>query len=373
MADAEVRDLSERLAREEAARLAAEAEAGQGEKAHDMLENTVSRLTAARKTIKEKEWELVDARRRADHLDRERMTQDRRIRELETALERHAERQNEAERRCSEAHVEADAEAAQQRGELRRQLAAAELARDGAQAEAAAAAARLEEARTDSQRQMADLEARVAESQAQLAESQAAQEELERRLRSMERPRVKSRHSAAHGGSLDNRGASASPDPAEDRARPREGANVPEPARQSGAGLPRPGFGLAAASRGPPAAIRTRRSKAGSGEAGEAVGGAREDADAGPRAAASTPQRERAEPSRQSGAGLPRAGFGMAARQPPRVSKGGLPRSASADLDKTDAQAEALSRPTSMASMPMDLKSLGKLLAGSGVMNKNKA
>jgi len=104
-AEAEVNSLCERLSREEAGRLAAEAEAGQGEKAHDVLEGTVAKLTAARKTIKEKEWELNDARRRAETLERERTTQERRIRDLETALERHVRAQSEAERRCSAAQI----------------------------------------------------------------------------------------------------------------------------------------------------------------------------------------------------------------------------------------------------------------------------
>lgn len=355
--EAEVRSLSDRLSREEAGRLAAEAEAGQGEKAHDMLEGTVSRLTAARKTIKDQEWELTVSRRRNEDMQRERTLQEKRIRDLETALERHVRAQSEAERRVSEAISEADAEAAQQRGDLRRQLATTELARDGAQAEAAAASMREKEAekqvaelqhqldasklahqeaqteavqecdnlrvllsaaeaqlaqaqadradqeektRASTERQIAELEAQLSEKQEQLAESNSAKDHLDQQFQ----------RCIAH--IADRQAAEESRDSDEHRRRP----------------------------------------------------------------ATQTPQRER--PARQSGAGLPRAGFGMGAARPPpavRRSKGGLQHSASDQgiEAESESQSSSLARPSPQKSMPMDLKSLGKLLAGSGVMNKGNA
>lgn len=58
--------------------------------AADAAESAAVRLTAARKTIKEKEWELVEARTRVEQLERERARQDQRLRQLETVAQRAA-------------------------------------------------------------------------------------------------------------------------------------------------------------------------------------------------------------------------------------------------------------------------------------------
>ena len=52
------------------------------------MENTLSRLTAARKSLKEREWELGEARRRLEKLEEERDENIKRNRLLETRLER---------------------------------------------------------------------------------------------------------------------------------------------------------------------------------------------------------------------------------------------------------------------------------------------
>mmetsp|Transcript_78579 Transcript_78579/g.199980 ORF Transcript_78579/g.199980 Transcript_78579/m.199980 type:complete len:504 (-) Transcript_78579:91-1602(-) len=54
----------------------------------DLLDGAASRLTQASKTIKDKEWELVQARQKVDQLEQDRTRQDHRIRELETMLSR---------------------------------------------------------------------------------------------------------------------------------------------------------------------------------------------------------------------------------------------------------------------------------------------
>lgn len=174
-AKAEVRSLGERAAREEAARIAAESDAARGEQVHELLESTMSRLSAARKALKEREMELEAARQRADRLERDRLQQDQKLRQLESIVQRETWARNEAERRVSEARSEADAEAAQQRGELRRRLSVAELALGEANEELVNTEQRGDEARANVERRYELLEA-------DLAESRREREELERRL-----------------------------------------------------------------------------------------------------------------------------------------------------------------------------------------------
>lgn len=88
VANAEVCSQRDRASRAEIAQVNAEADVGQGEKANEMLEGTLARLTAARKALKEREWELADVRRRLENSEEERVRQEARARSMETALER---------------------------------------------------------------------------------------------------------------------------------------------------------------------------------------------------------------------------------------------------------------------------------------------
>jgi len=392
-AEAEVNSLCERLSREEAGRLAAEAEAGQGEKAHDMLEGTVSRLTAARKTIKDKDWELLQAKTRADNLERERTAQERRIRELETALERNVRGQTDAESRISQARVEVETEAAQQRGELRRNLAAAELARDSLQAEVAAMARRAEEARSSSERQVSDLQGQLSESAAHLAERQAAQEDLEKQLRCCTEEGRIAREELEESLRRCTAESEATRENLEERLRccMAESQVLQEDLQQRLTSSIAERDAVQDELEQLRSQAHTRmKGRSSEAKSGELRGGTspppptpapspdqREGAESRRQSATHTPQREREK--RHSGAGLPRAGFGISAsgfgRPPPaaRRSKGGPTASSSEqglDTEGDSQQMSSLARPPSLKSMPMDLRSLGKMLAGSGIMNK---
>mmetsp|Transcript_56953 Transcript_56953/g.165051 ORF Transcript_56953/g.165051 Transcript_56953/m.165051 type:complete len:471 (+) Transcript_56953:109-1521(+) len=87
-ANADARQQSERADRAEVAHAMAEAEAGQGEKAQELLESTLARLTAARKSLKEREWELTILRRRLVDAEEIRYRSEARVRLFETALDK---------------------------------------------------------------------------------------------------------------------------------------------------------------------------------------------------------------------------------------------------------------------------------------------
>lgn len=376
-AEAEVNSLCERLSHEEAGRLAAEAEAGQGEKAHDMLEETVSRLTAARKTIKDKDWELLQAKTRADNLERERTAQERRIRELETALERHVRAQTDAESRISQARAEAETEAAQQRGELRRNLAAAEQARDSLQAEVAATARQAEEARISSEQHVTDLQAQLSDSAAHLADSKAVQEALEKQLRCCTEESQVAREELEE--SL--RGCRAETKATREELEERlqccmvESQGLQEELRlQLTSCIAERDAVLEELEQLRSHAHTRAKGRTFEAESGESRGTSppppspapspdqREDKESRKAREIHTPQREREK--RQSGAGLPRAGFGISAagfgRPPPAARRSkGSPAASSSE--------QVLGESPSLKSMPMNLHSLGKMLAGSGV------
>lgn len=143
--------------------------------APDVLEITLARLTAARKCIKQKDWELADARRRLQQLEKERSTQEHRLRQLQTAAEREGWERAEAERRISEFKSEVDADAANTRDELRLRLAATEQKFDDAQEELVVVRGRFEEACVVGVHRDAEL-------QAELSESRCCTEALEQRL-----------------------------------------------------------------------------------------------------------------------------------------------------------------------------------------------
>jgi len=127
------------------------------------LANLQAKLTATRKSLKDREWTLAEARNRQQQLEDERARQDCRIRSLERALETSACSRSEAEQRHLTECLSADADAVEQRGELRRRLSSAEVERDKALAELVAAEQRSEESRKLSQRREEELQAQLAE------------------------------------------------------------------------------------------------------------------------------------------------------------------------------------------------------------------
>mmetsp|Transcript_120538 Transcript_120538/g.209237 ORF Transcript_120538/g.209237 Transcript_120538/m.209237 type:complete len:477 (-) Transcript_120538:47-1477(-) len=328
---AETRELADRLAREENDRKAAEAEAGQGEKAHDLLEGTVMKLTTARKTIKDMEWELVVVKRKCEELTRERTGQDRAIRDLQTALERHAIERSEVERRCLEVSSKADAEAAQQRGELRRQLSAVESERDKARAEMEEAAKNREDLLLAAEKRRADLEA-------ELAESKQSVEQLGQQVR-LNKERVEQIP----------KGRSSVEAPKDDDRASESSVHR----RRSSTGTP---------SRRPPTAGATTSAAALAAGAGAMAS----------RAAAAAKSFSFAD----TGLSAP-AATAAGARPPPKTrrppeggSAAAAGRAPSTDSADGDGSKRTLERPSSHSSLPMDLRSLGQLLSGGAVKSR---
>jgi len=346
---AETRELADRLAREENDRKAAEAEAGQGEKAHDLLEGTVMKLTTARKTIKDMEWELVVVKRKCEELTRERTGQDRAIRDLQTALERHAIERSEVERRCLEVSSKADAEAAQQRGELRRQLSAVESERDKAaqdlqrqlsvaEIERDQARAEMEEAAKNREDLLLAAEKRRADLEAELAESKQSVEQLGQQVR-LNKERVEQIP----------KGRSSVEAPKDDDRASESSVHR----RRSSTGTP---------SRRPPTAGATTSAAALAAGAGAMAS----------RAAAAAKSFSFAD----TGLSAP-AATAAGARPPPKTrrppeggSAAAAGRAPSTDSADGDGSKRTLERPSSHSSLPMDLRSLGQLLSGGAVKSR---
>jgi len=158
----------ERASRAEAARATAEADAGHGEKAHEMLEGTLARLTAARKTVKEREWELRTAKTKLETLEEDNVRQNARVRALETALER-----------STSTRIEASSQAATTLASTEASLANAEASREELQRRLSVAEVAADEARAFCDRRVEDVESR-------LAESHSTVEDLQRRLQELE-------------------------------------------------------------------------------------------------------------------------------------------------------------------------------------------
>lgn len=189
---AEARTQAERAEREKKARVLAEADAGQGEKAQDLLESTIARLTVARKSIKEREFELMGQRQKVEKAEGEKIRLEARCRELELALQREARARGEAERTSSDRQSTIDDESAQQLGEMRRRLMSVELANDQLHEQLSAAELRHFEATSEETRRAAELQVaqhRNGELESSLSESRRTIEELEQRLAERE-PRL---------------------------------------------------------------------------------------------------------------------------------------------------------------------------------------
>mmetsp|Transcript_40239 Transcript_40239/g.114142 ORF Transcript_40239/g.114142 Transcript_40239/m.114142 type:complete len:667 (-) Transcript_40239:62-2062(-) len=165
--EAEARTQSQRASAAEAAQATAETDAVHGEKAHEMLEGTLARLTASRKALKDKEWEMAALKRKLEQSEEERTRLDGRSRNLETALERSAScRFEDMDRSCSVFKTLEEVMSKAARGEeksedLRRKLTDTE--------------ADLLEARDNGERRISDMSER-------LADNERHAEELERRL-----------------------------------------------------------------------------------------------------------------------------------------------------------------------------------------------
>lgn len=159
-------------------------------KANEDVDGLKAAVLGARKSLKDREWSLVEAKHKAQQLEDERLRQDCHIRALQTALDKAVSSRTESEKRHLEAYSTADAEAAEQRGELRRRLSAAEVARDQATAELAAIEQKVEEARKVAQRREEDLADQLSAKEKEL-------EELRQRLKTQEEAREKGCEEAA--------------------------------------------------------------------------------------------------------------------------------------------------------------------------------
>uniref|UniRef100_A0A7S4Q6A0 Uncharacterized protein n=1 Tax=Alexandrium monilatum TaxID=311494 RepID=A0A7S4Q6A0_9DINO len=200
LARADARAQAERAARAEADRSAAETEA------HEHVEATAAKTESLREALRKSQAEALEARQRAEQLERSSWAQAERIRQLEARARCDAERQararSDTERRAADPESStaaaaagcAGAEAAQpqldegvalakelevlrQQGqELRQRLSTAELELSAVREELGAAELRGQEVRAHGERRVAELEA-------QLAESQQLAKEAEQRFR----------------------------------------------------------------------------------------------------------------------------------------------------------------------------------------------
>jgi len=182
------------------------------------LASLQSKLTSTRKALKDREWTLAEARQRQQQLEDERARQDCRIRSLERALERSTSSRSDAEQRHLEECLSADAEAAEQRGELRRRLSSAEMERDKALEDLVAAEQRAEESRQLSERREEELQAQLAEAireNNELRQRGTKAEEVERRspreADEIEEEPVEKPAEVAPAGSLRDRGPRVPP------------------------------------------------------------------------------------------------------------------------------------------------------------------
>lgn len=139
------------------------------------LESTVARLTTARKTLKDKEWELSASKQKLEHCEDERKSQDERIRNLETALQRAtSNRLQDMDRSDSVFKVLEDVMSKAARGEektedLKRRLSEAETALGEVRAVALREADHFSDVLKASEQRAKVLESRLVEAQEELA------------------------------------------------------------------------------------------------------------------------------------------------------------------------------------------------------------
>jgi len=322
---------------EEAARSTSQsAEVGQGEKLPELLEASELRLMAARKSLKERDWELTEARRRIEQLERDCVPKNAHQRQAEASMQREVSVKSLAERRCPVPDNTVDIET------LRQQLSSAEVALIEAHRDLQKSERDGEEARHNWQRRVEELE--IA-----LAESRRVSEALEFRLE-RETPVAEDCHTTRVlepiGGTGDGCAA-----PVQKARHSIGGASddgyAAESGGDAGSGGDVGGRPLPAEAPTPLSSGRDRRrshpAKLGPGDLGEGV--------AEKMAAAAVPQR----------------GGGRPARASTGSNTGHKPRSGSATRLRKEGVEEprTLSRSASN-SMPMNLQSLGKMLTGSG-------
>jgi len=308
VAEAESRRHRERADRAEAAHRAAEADVGEGEKADELLASTLARLTVARKTLKEREWELTTIRRRLEDYEEDRLRYESRLHNLETALEKATAVRIEGAQRLAEASSQAASILSDTQDAQRRLLIAEQ---EGATASAAQTLA----------------EHRAREAQEQLEASRRRVEELEIRLREVTEAAAADEVAASGRG----RGPFVPPLRSLESLRP----PAPEPeAHLQGVGIVTPT---------PRRALRSSLASRGG-------AGAQTSSTPSLAASSSTPGISRL----VSPARLERQG-GQA-----RASVGRKPRRSTGSVESQ--------APT----MPTDLRSLGKLLTGGGLMGNKR-
>lgn len=140
-----------------------------------------TKLFAAKKAVKAKDWELANIRQKLDQLERDRSHAERKLLAVERAKQREVWQRGEDQRRLAVLEAEV-ARAAEQRDEFRRKLLAAKTALCDAQV----ALDDAREALGDAERRREELRAmgnrRAAELEAQLSQSQMHVQELQRQL-----------------------------------------------------------------------------------------------------------------------------------------------------------------------------------------------
>lgn len=333
------------------------------------LESTVARLTAARKTLKDKEWELSASKQKLEHCEDERKSQDERIRNLETALQRAtSNRLQDMDRSDSVFKVLEDVMSKAARGEektedLKRRLSEAETALGEVRAVALREADHFSDLLKASEQRAKVLESRLVEAQEELAGARrtsdaaaaTAASEVGQRLADLERRLAASEQRCED---LERQLATVRPEQA---ARPPAAAPTPAAAPEVLATGPPERLAqevAAPAKHGPPGDLRSSLSNRGGYDTG---------------ATQRHPVRGKSPASLLAGL-QSFSGLGI-----PASGKARLASPARLERDRRAEQTPARQgrRPSSGAigaeaapSMPMDLNALGNLLTGGGLVGK---
>lgn len=146
-------------------------------------EGEQTKLFAAKKAVKAKDWELANIRQKLDQLERDRSHAERKLLAVERAKQREVWQRGADQRRLAELEAEV-ARAAEQREEFRRRLQAAktglcsaQVALDDAREALVDAEKRREELRAAGNRRAAELEAQLTQSQMRVQELQSQLEQ----------------------------------------------------------------------------------------------------------------------------------------------------------------------------------------------------
>lgn len=176
----------DRAVRAETAKETAEFEAGRGEEIQQSLEDAERRLLSSRETLKRRDLESEEARQRVEHLEAEGLKQAQRLRQLEERLRRSEERcleleKSDAERQAAASTLGSAAKKAEEAAggakthnlELTRRLGEAESALESSREELAAAELRCQETAAWWRQRVTHLDMELEETRRLAAESEA--------------------------------------------------------------------------------------------------------------------------------------------------------------------------------------------------------